>query len=294
MDLPFYGVISDLQRERKKYPKGTIENLLYKEMGNSIYGSVSKGISNKMKYDIEMGKTVRMEASKLSNPVMAAYTTSTVRSLIGTCMEMAAAAGGKIVSVTTDGFITDTEDLEKIIADPEDLETRIITDVSCEEIEENLKKSVDPIYSAFSEIREGLSGDPKILELKYEGKNLTSWTTRGQISSGMLNQEIPEDKRAGSGLKATTGFQAAGLDLIEVENLIKEGLSSDRKTISYISTTLKSAKDIVKSSISQSKTVITESEKLLDTNWYIEKGTYVTKRKNDHVTMGYRDQDFRL
>jgi len=48
-------------------------------------------------------------------------------------------------------------------------------------------------------------------------------------------------------------FQATGLDLNKVENLIKEWLSSGYRTISYRSTMLKSMKDIVKSSISQRK-----------------------------------------
>jgi hypothetical protein len=68
--MPFRGIISDLQSERRKHEKGTISNLLYKEMGNALYGSVSKGINHKVKYDIKTGRTVRMESNDISNPII--------------------------------------------------------------------------------------------------------------------------------------------------------------------------------------------------------------------------------
>jgi len=46
-----------LQKLRKDNPKGTILNLLYKEMGNSIYGNVVRGISNKKSFDTLTGKS---------------------------------------------------------------------------------------------------------------------------------------------------------------------------------------------------------------------------------------------
>lgn len=68
---PFFNVIKELQGIRSKYLKGTINNLLYKELGNSIYGLIARGISNKRKYDIKTSQTVRMEGNDLSNPVIA-------------------------------------------------------------------------------------------------------------------------------------------------------------------------------------------------------------------------------
>jgi hypothetical protein len=68
---PFYSSIEDLQHLRSQYKKGTINNLIYKQLGNSLYGLVVKGISNKMKYDTRVGATIRMDSSMLSNPIMA-------------------------------------------------------------------------------------------------------------------------------------------------------------------------------------------------------------------------------
>lgn len=71
INQPFFEVIKNLQSKRAKYPPKTINNLLYKELGNSIYGLIAKGISNKMKFDVRLGKTVRMEGNDLSNPIIA-------------------------------------------------------------------------------------------------------------------------------------------------------------------------------------------------------------------------------
>lgn len=64
-------LIKMLQLERKKYPKGSIENNLKKDIGNALYGLLVRGMSNKMRFDIKSGKTVRMEANDLSNPILA-------------------------------------------------------------------------------------------------------------------------------------------------------------------------------------------------------------------------------
>lgn len=40
-------------------------------MGNSIYGNVVRGISNKMSFDTNTRKMFRITGSELSNPVLA-------------------------------------------------------------------------------------------------------------------------------------------------------------------------------------------------------------------------------
>jgi hypothetical protein len=56
---------------RSKYDKGTINNLIYKEIGNSLYGLTVRGINNKLKFDIRSGGMKRMEGNELSNPIIA-------------------------------------------------------------------------------------------------------------------------------------------------------------------------------------------------------------------------------
>lgn len=68
---PFSNVIHLVQEQRREHKKGTISNLIYKEIGNSIYGSVVRGIGNKRKFDIKSKGTVRMEGDDLTNPLIA-------------------------------------------------------------------------------------------------------------------------------------------------------------------------------------------------------------------------------
>ena len=68
---PFSNVLKLVQEKRREYPKGTISNLMYKEIGNSIYGSVVRGIGDKRKFDIKSKGTVRMVGDDLTNPIIA-------------------------------------------------------------------------------------------------------------------------------------------------------------------------------------------------------------------------------
>ena len=68
---PFSTVIKLVLDKRREFAKGTISNLMYKEIGNSIYGSVVRGISDKRKFDIKSQGTVRMVGDDLTNPIIA-------------------------------------------------------------------------------------------------------------------------------------------------------------------------------------------------------------------------------
>lgn len=68
---PFETVIKLVQEKRREYPKGSISNLMYKEIGNSIYGSVVRGIGDKRKFDIKSKGSVRMVGDDLTNPLIA-------------------------------------------------------------------------------------------------------------------------------------------------------------------------------------------------------------------------------
>jgi hypothetical protein len=68
---PFSVVLKTVQEQRREYPKGSISNLMYKEIGNSIYGSVVRGIGDKRKFDIKSKSSVRMVGDDLTNPLIA-------------------------------------------------------------------------------------------------------------------------------------------------------------------------------------------------------------------------------
>jgi hypothetical protein len=205
---PFETVIKLVQEKRREYPKGSISNLMYKEIGNSIYGSVVRGISNKMKLDTKTNSMQRMRGDDLSNPLIASWTTAFIRSIIGECLQGIQDKNGKVVSVTTDGFITNLADLESLIHD-------------------------GYLLSCFKGIRSTLSGDDAGLELKNSGVGMLSWCTRGQL--GIESKII-----------ATTGFQRSVYNKGDMLQIFTDVVSSDTKTIEYIQSRLRSATDVFK------------------------------------------------
>jgi hypothetical protein len=68
---PFSAIINNLQSLRRLYPKGTVNNMLYKELGNGIYGNIVKGLSNKKEFDALTGQMSRVKAYVLSNTILA-------------------------------------------------------------------------------------------------------------------------------------------------------------------------------------------------------------------------------
>ncbi|KAI0994217.1 hypothetical protein K3495_g13964, partial [Podosphaera aphanis] len=109
---PFFGIMQTVQSLRRGYPKGSLGNNMWKTIGNSIYGNIVSGMSDKKVFDIKTGQMRRIEASVLTNPIIASYTTSMTRALVGECLHNISQLGGRVVSVTTDGFLTDLPNLE--------------------------------------------------------------------------------------------------------------------------------------------------------------------------------------
>ena len=68
---PFQEIILELQRKRREHPKGHILNALYKELGNSIYGNIVRGMGNKLSFDTKTCDMMRVNGTELSNPILA-------------------------------------------------------------------------------------------------------------------------------------------------------------------------------------------------------------------------------
>ena len=119
--------------------------------------------------------------------------------------------GGSVVSVTTDGFITDLEDLE----------SKILSNSKC----------ITNLISSYRGIREYLSGNNAAFELKSKGLGIISWTTRGQFS---LDGKI----------SASTGFQSKGIRMEELDTIYRNTMSGEDRVIEFIQSSLRSAKDI--------------------------------------------------
>lgn len=285
INQPFKSIIEELQSERRKYPKGTINNLLNKEIANSQYGNTARGISNKKKFDIKTGRTLRMESSELSNPIIASWTTAFIRSIIGECLEKISILKGKIVSVTTDGFITDIENLEikliggkaYFISQLKNLERKIIDDNNFlitntvfleKEINryknyfiniEFLKEDVNKLQSLNGILIEKIQkviiqlnwegGDSLLKEYRKLRLDLSGDDTGLEIKNkgvGIIAITTRVQVSKGAGIKATTGFQTGNYTLEELDKIFKDTLKSEDKSWVFVQNSLRSALDIYK------------------------------------------------
>jgi hypothetical protein len=121
--------------------------------------------------------------SDITNPIIGAYITGFVRSLLAELLQKVQLLGGKVTAVTTDGFVTDIPNLE-------------------EKLLENLEE--DSFLKQYRDIRLLLSGDPSALEVKTSVRGLIQWTTRGQLS---YNHTDPDLNNYRIPIAAMTGFQ---------------------------------------------------------------------------------------
>lgn len=128
---------------------------------------------------------------------------------MGECLHSIQTLSGLVVSVTTDGFITNVKNLEVLI-------------------------SGNFLLSEFKLVRKELSGDDQGLELKSFGRGIMAWSTRGQLGFG-------------SRIMATTGFQnKLYSDKEEMKEVFSQALKSEKKTIGFVQHRLRSATDIYK------------------------------------------------
>jgi hypothetical protein len=109
--LPFTPYLAALNQERNKHPKGSLPNMLYKEMANSLYGKTAQGIIERTKlnfYDEPDGTTRRstLPESRITTPHYAALCTGIVRAALSTLVyRLSAYPGFRVLSATTDGAV---------------------------------------------------------------------------------------------------------------------------------------------------------------------------------------------
>jgi len=135
--------------ERSQYKKGTLENTLWKLVANSFYGKTAQGLTNKKSLDlkktVETGEKMykKIGKSSITNAFISGYITGVVRSIVSEYMHYFSKNDIKVVNVTTDGFMLDTE------------------------LEDEELKGVGYITKKFSSVRKKWLDEEEILELKH-------------------------------------------------------------------------------------------------------------------------------
>jgi hypothetical protein len=106
--LPF---MEEVRAQRNKYPNGSFEERMWKEIGNSLYGKLAQGLRKRAVFDTASGLSKQIPQSQITNPYFAMHVTSAARALM-TEMMLSIPDEHYIGNVTTDGFTT-TANLDK-------------------------------------------------------------------------------------------------------------------------------------------------------------------------------------
>ncbi|MCU8412442.1 DNA polymerase [Vibrio vulnificus] len=144
------------REKRKSYDKGSFQEKFLKEMLNSTYGKLAQNVKPKQTFSVADGYSKQQPPSKLTNPFYASYITGLARALMGE-MLIGVPADKTVISVTTDGFLTNA---------------------SIDEIDLS-----GPICQRFRELFYRMEPEGgEILEVKHKAKQLICAKTRAQFT----------------------------------------------------------------------------------------------------------------
>lgn len=150
---------------RNAFPKGSLQNLMWKEIVNSTYGKTGQGLRERRVYDLRDAETKLLPPSDITNPAFAAFITAFCRGTLGEIMN-ALPEDVSIFSVTTDGFLT--------TASPDQMQAA----------------TQGELCQFYQKARLYLSGKSDIYEVKHIIRQPVGWRTRGQAT---LVPSQPED-----------------------------------------------------------------------------------------------------
>ena len=160
----FEPYVTNIRHLRKSYDKNSVDEQYAKLLGNSLYGKTAQGLKTKTVFDTGRMKSVELPHSQITNAAMAAHTTGFIRAVLS---EQIAGIPShrKVLSATTDGFITDA----------------VVTEL-------NLS---GPISKRFQALCERVLTGSNMLEPKHQVRQVVAMKTRGQITGIPFNEDDP-------------------------------------------------------------------------------------------------------
>lgn len=207
--LAFAPFLGEMVARRRTFPKGSIENLLYKLISNAFYGKLAQGVRPRSVRSF--GQRGALPASKLSCPAYAAAITGTVRAALIALQDAVEECGGVVHSATTDGCTVSfpgSPETHPSLASIDGLEAAIMR-----------KPAIRAMHQGL--LNMGVSGDTP-LELKAVGDSCEVWKTRGYVIK--LGEKVLHVGRAGHQLSAEELSERASDD--EISQWEMKSLSS--------------------------------------------------------------------
>lgn len=166
---PFEPFVTTIRDERAKHPKGSFDNEYIKLVGNGLFGKTGQGLKEKMVFDAGEMRSVKLEPSEITNEQFFSFVMGFVRALIAELMN-SVPRHRRIISVTTDGFLTDAP---------------------LEEVDQS-----GPIARRFKAATERVAPGKPILEVKHQVSQLISARIRAQFTTRIdPDPELKPDAR---------------------------------------------------------------------------------------------------
>lgn len=153
---PFEPFVTTIRDERAKHPKGSFDNEYIKLVGNGLFGKTGQGLKEKRVFDTGELKSVTLDESPITNELFFSFVMGFVRALIAELMN-SVPRHRRIVSVTTDGFLTDAP---------------------LEEVDQT-----GPIATRFQAATERVAPGTSILEVKHRVSQILSARIRAQFTA---------------------------------------------------------------------------------------------------------------
>ncbi|ECT9546943.1 hypothetical protein JP88_000580 [Salmonella enterica subsp. enterica] len=166
----FFPFVQQVRENRNRHIKGSLEEKFWKEIGNSLYGKLAQGLRAKTAFDTARGLNRSLPPSSVTQPFFAAHVTGFIRAVVGELMN-ALPSDSSVVSVTTDGFLTNCP-LNKI----------------------NMS---GPLSSRFQSLCDIVDPGSSMLTCKHEVSQLIAMKTRGQLTYRAIQGKPVVHARAG-------------------------------------------------------------------------------------------------
>ena len=159
----FVKAARELRNQLKKAAEGkdSLEEQAAKLYANSLYGKVCQSLRPKNVFDTRKVTSVRLKPSPITNPAIGAHVTGFIRALLAEILNRIPSYR-RVLSVTTDGFLSD---------------------ISEQEIAACL---TGPLCQRFQALCERIVPGSSMLEVKHQVAQVICMKTRGQLTGQAL------------------------------------------------------------------------------------------------------------
>jgi hypothetical protein len=156
---PFESVLVEFANRRWQHPDKSAKNLMYKELGNCLYGKTYQGTKEKKAYNTRTDTYEEIGESPITNIFVAAHVTGLVRALLG---ELIAGVPNHyiVVSATTDSIITNCPLAEIPLTGP-------------------VARYLRGVRKRLAALDQSGRTKTELLDVKSHTAQLLSWRTRG-------------------------------------------------------------------------------------------------------------------